>query len=192
MTGQALRMTCQLNDLARQHGVPRITGYSCEQLLPETGDRPCILNGYATTFGVDHERMRIAPHSLRWSPKLPPLYWRHDAAATVGSVDVLEWDTRGLRISATTDHPLAMRAPAFSLGVTVHDYVIRSADGPNFHAEVTKGFIDEVSLTPVPAHPGALVVARRPQGAHVRYFDLGVRAFTLVQQIIRQMAAQEN
>lgn len=117
--------------------------------------------------------MRFRRFSLSWLPwRLPELLYRHQAGA-IGTVDALEWTPAGLRVTCTTDHPAAKLCGAFSVSATIQDYAIIDADDPeNFHAEIKSAWLDEVSLTPVPANPAALVLQRQPRPPAVEFYDL--------------------
>ncbi len=184
MTGQALRMTCQLNDLARKHNVPRVTGHSILPPLPPI-DGEVILSGYATVWStIDFERMAFAPFSLSF-PKLVPLHWRHDERIAIGTVTSLVADAHGVKVTAITDHPLAKRAGGFSIGCGIDRYQICGAGTDNVHAVVHAARLCELSITDRPANAQALVTARWPVSAHAKMFALGARAYELVAQIIK-------
>jgi hypothetical protein len=56
-----------------------------------------------------------------------------------------------------------MVAGGFSVTTTINSYLIQDADDPmRFHALITAGWINSVSLTPIPACPDALVWDRIP------------------------------
>jgi hypothetical protein len=156
----ALAMRWQLRQLQHRH---RLQPQPCIIALTAPTDRPMILNGYASTTDIDLDRCRFRGWAFTWLPwaKPPPLLFKHKEPA--GTVDALDYDQRGnLKIRATVTHPVARRCGAFSVGAKVIDYEIREADGPNFHAVITRAEVTEVSLTDVPSNPNALVLNRHP------------------------------
>jgi hypothetical protein len=162
MHGMALKMRCELRELAKRHRVPPPTPY-IDPGLPPTDDSPCVLSGLCSDYSVDLERVRFRKYSLLWSPyRLPPLYLRHDTSRVIGSVDQLEDSDDGVRVSVTTDHASAMRCGAFSIAATINAYHLERIDTPQFCAVVESATLDEISLVDRPCNPRALVFERAP------------------------------
>ena len=116
---------------------------------------------------------------------LPPLLYRHDPKQVAGRIDEMSHDSDGnLRIRATVTHEQAKRCPAFSVAAKVTAYELRDEDSPNFYAVITAAEITEVSLTPTPANPNALVLNRYPQFASVALHDHAIAGFRKGMEIL--------
>jgi hypothetical protein len=184
MTGQALKMRCELANLAAHHGVTPVTPH-IEDFLAEC-DGPHRLSGYASTADVDLERCRFLPFSLRWSA-MPVL--RRGTTARL-SAQSTAWTDGRLATTVTTDHDMALRCGAFSVAATIHDYTIRDAEDPRrYRAEVRSASLTEIVLTCRPCKPHALVMHRVPQCPVVEdYNQIAAR----LQHIITSIGAMSH
>jgi hypothetical protein len=150
-------------------------------------DHATLVSGLAATTAIDLKRMAFRAYAFdnvgTWVRQLPPLLFRHGEPA--GTIDSLYYDAVGnLRITATVTHSEAARCGGFSVGATIHSYELKNADSPSgYHALVTRASITEVSLTPQPCNPQALVTdrIRAPQLEH---YTLTGQAITKVIQIV--------
>src|SRR5262249_48968993 len=134
-------------------------------------------------YDIDFERVLLPKHALTWSPsKLPPLFYRH-IADVIGTVDELAYDDKGLRVSVTTDHAQAKCCGAFSIAATIREYELRDTDTAQFHAVIKSAVLDEVTLTPVPANPHALVMHRTPTCAQAEYYATMARMAAVVRKL---------
>src|SRR5262249_25613923 len=94
-------------------------------------------------------------------------------------------DSIGLHVQITTNHPLAKNAAALSIGATIDDYEIRDADSDSVHAFVSRGWLQEISLTDRPANPLALVTQRQPaHSPHHRWHELMLERLELVTKLV--------
>ncbi|MBH5321558.1 HK97 family phage prohead protease [Aurantiacibacter sediminis] len=121
--------------------------------------------GYAALFDIaDGAKDTIVAgafaKSLTERAEPIPLYWQHNPDQRIGTVELAEEDTRGLRVIASIDNPesravsdvLAKRVSGLSFGYRARGYE-RTADGRVLHD------IDlfEVSLVSHPLQHGARV-----------------------------------
>jgi hypothetical protein len=61
----------------------------------DPGDHPMVLEGYASTLGVDAERCAFAPFAFVDHDRLPPLLLEHDHDRRAGRVESLSYDAQG-------------------------------------------------------------------------------------------------
>jgi Caudovirus prohead serine protease len=108
-----------------------------------------------------------------------PLLFRHDQNKIAGKIEDLRIDDRGLYVRARVTDPDAKRCAAFSVGATIHNYIIRED-----HAQVTSATLDEISLTDRPSNPLALVAYRLPPSVAVEAFDLYARGINKAIEIV--------
>jgi hypothetical protein len=189
--GLALALRRDLAELAGRHNVAPSSG-QLVQSLPECDERACILSGYATVPTIDLEHMCFARHSLGWYPwALPKLLWRH-REEEVGRVLSLEWDGTGLRANVETSHLEAMNAPGFSVCVTIEKYELKNTNSPDYFAEITRGWLENISLTDRPAHPMALIHQRAPACAQVAFLDLATAGFKTMIKIAQTLQQMEQ
>ena len=131
--------------------------------------------GYAAVFdrpdrGGDVVRAGAFARSLKDGARAVPLLWQHDPARTVGRIEYLREDGRGLRVIARLSNGRTGRAAAALLregkvaGLSF-GYTVRKASG-QVPRELTDVELVEVSLVTVPMQPKARVHAledRAPQ-----------------------------
>jgi hypothetical protein len=181
--GTALRMKCELAELARRFGTPPPVPH-VEPPLPNA-DGPMVLSGLASVPVVDLERVRFRKHSLSWLPwKLPVLQYRH--GPTVGEITSLMWTDDGLAIVCNTDHPLAKLCGAFSITATIHKFELKNTGSPDYYAEAS-GWLESVSLVSQPANPKALVMHRYPQAPHVELYRSLAERIGKVRRMVQQL-----
>jgi hypothetical protein len=184
ITGQALQMRLQLAQLAQKHRPPQ-TQPVIVPLLPPV-DHDLIFEGYASTPDIDAERMRFAARC--WMPikkQNVPLFFRHDKSQIAGKIEDLRIDEKGLYVRALVTHPDARRCNAFSIGATIHNYMLRDVDdSERFHALVTCSTLDEISITDRPSNPAALVKHRFRTCAAVEMYDLIIKKIVCIQKAL--------
>jgi len=167
ITGLALKMRYQLQELAERHGVAAPVPW-IEPLLPACDDQAVILSGIAADYSIDLSRQRFRRHALSWLPwQLPPLCRGHDTTKVVGSINTLTWTDQGLHIAATVTDPEAICMSAWSVCATVHDYELRDVGGPGFHAVIRSATLDHVALTDRPCNPRARLQSRAASDCRV-------------------------
>jgi hypothetical protein len=171
-SGMALRMRAELRAAVKAQGLDHATGHTRLEPLPFIKG-PALKEGYAIVWGhLDHERIAIRKWGMGFSNyDLPPLYYRHqEDDGPIGVVTKMEVDAIGLRVALVTDHPLGRHCGGLSLGYEVDEFQL--VDLPNradyVHMLVTQSWIKELSLTPTPAHPKALITSRRPYVPEIR------------------------
>lgn len=196
VTAKALEMQIQLKQLMRQHGITPKPVF-VPLAPPQSGDDGAIdITGYASTTDIDLSRQKFRAYAfnhpclLLRNYRRPPLLYRHNENQIAGTVANLSYDSQGnLKICAEVRHAQAARCNAFSIGARVLEYEIRDADNANFHAEIIKAEIIEVSLTDAPANPQTLVRSRHraaPVGAYLKTLadqtDLTIRRVKIIQR----------
>ena len=169
-SGLALKMKCELAELARKHGVVQVP-YSIP-LAPPT-QCAMVLRGLASTGDLDFDRCRFASFSfgLLHKSKIRLLH-AHDETQTAGEILNLNYDPHGnLLIETKVSHPQAVRCAAFSIGGRVRSYRLVDTDRPTFHAVIDNCELSEISLVDRPANRFALVKSRYPADARSKYLD---------------------
>ena len=91
--------------------------------------------------------------------RVVPLLWQHRPGASIGMIETLAEDARGLRVVARVTHPVAARLVARgALTGLSFGYRVRGARGGN-PRELTALDLAEVSLVAAPMQPAARVIA---------------------------------
>ena len=187
-----LKMTLQLHKLMCKHGVePDWAAAILIPLSPPT-DHPQVISGYASTGDLDQQRCRFRPFAFELLPKRKvPLLLKHDPKVVVGQIDEWAYDDFGsLMVRCTVHHEQARRMNAFSVSAAIRSYELRAVDDrDNFHALITSAELTEISLTPVPANPNALVMDRNRASPAVAFYDLlgeKVKRLSALAEIMRQ------
>jgi hypothetical protein len=184
-SGVAIRMRDELAGLTKYHGMPTGQPHH-EKDLPYCDPGKYLLRGYATVWRPDVERVMFARGSLKWG-ELPVLRYRH-RDEIVGRVIELRDDAAGLFTEVETDDPIARCTAAFSIVATVQAYAIRDRfDRAAFRAEITKATLTEISLTPTPAHPQALVHQRMPVCASAEFNRVAMRFTAVARKLVLAM-----
>jgi hypothetical protein len=190
VTGNALKMKCQLAELAAKHGVTRATF----RPLPLSAPTACAqhLTGYASSGDVDQDRCRFAPFAFGMvSAARTKLLFRHDPNQVAGTIERLSYDADGrLQIACRVDHEQARRCGGFSVSARIREYILIAPDTPSFYALITDASLDEISLTEIPSNPFALVTSRFPASAQAKlfenlrqYFDVLSKVMPLLPQV---------
>ncbi len=182
----ALEMTLRLGQLMKKHAIAP-TARSIPLL--DATDHPMVLEGLASTCDIDAQRMKLRPFAfgfpLRKQYRNVPLLFRHDPEQVAGRIDELDYDDRGaLKIRATVTHDIAKRCGGFSIGARIVDYELRDETGPGFHALVNSAELCEVSVTPSPANPFALVQRRSRASAQVEFYNDAIKLVTCMQEFV--------
>jgi HK97 family phage prohead protease len=182
----ALEMSLRLGQLMKKHDIT-LTPITITLAAPT--DYPMILEGYAATTDIDHQRMKLRAYAfgfpLRKQFRNVPLLYRHDPTQVAGRIDEIDYDERGnLRVRATVTHALAKRCGAFSIGARILDYEMRDELGPDFHALVTSAELTEVSVTPSPANPFALVQRRSRASARAEFYNDAIKLVSCMQEFV--------
>lgn len=118
--------------------------------------------GYASVFdrvdsGGDVVRAGAFAASLR-ARRAVPLLWQHRPGASIGMIEALAEDGRGLRIVARVMHPVAARLVAQgALTGLSFGYRVRASRGEN-PRELVALDLAEVSLVVAPMQPLARVI----------------------------------
>jgi hypothetical protein len=185
ITGKALRMRLELSRLAVRHQISAPSPVVVPLASPS--DEPIVLAGFACTSHIDLERTRFSKHGLGWLPwRLPPLLYRHDSTTIAGTIDELAYtDDGALWIRCVVTNDAAKRCNAFSVAATIHDYELVDVDSPNFYAVVRNGWLDEISLTSMPANPNALVHSRRKVSPLRTFHDIMIRRVECLTQLVQ-------
>ena len=132
------------------------------QPLPQAGGG-IRLAGYASVFdrvdrGGDVVRRGAFAASLR-ERRMVPLLWQHRPGASIGVIETLAEDARGLRVVARVTHPAAAKLVARgALTGLSFGYRVRAARGDN-PRELVALDLAEVSLVAAPMQPLARVIA---------------------------------
>ena len=117
--------------------------------------------GYASVFdrvdrGGDVVRAGAFAASLR-ERRAVPLLWQHRPGVSIGTIETLAEDARGLRVVARVTHPAAAKLVAQgALTGLSFGYRVRAARGDN-PRELTVLDLAEVSLVAAPMQPRVLV-----------------------------------
>ena len=127
--------------------------------------KPLRIAGYAALFDIadgakDTIRRGAFANTLANRREPIPLYWQHQPDQQIGQVELVEEDTKGLRVVARIDNPqsravhdlLGQRINGLSFGYRARGYH-RSAEGRVLE-EVD---LFEISLVTHPLQPGARV-----------------------------------
>ena len=180
-------MSLRLGQLMKKHAIATPTRIAIPLAAPT--DHPMVLEGYAATTDIDHQRMKLRAYAfgfpLRKQYRNVPLLFRHDPEQVAGTIDEIDYDQRGnLRIKATVTHPLAKRCGAFSVGARILDYEMRDETGPGFHALVNHAELCEVSVTHSPANPFALVQHRYRASVQVEFYNDAIKLVTCMQKFV--------
>ncbi|WP_447750480.1 HK97 family phage prohead protease [Sphingopyxis fribergensis] len=118
--------------------------------------------GYASVFdrvdrGGDVVRSGAFAASLQ-AGRAVPLLWQHRPGASIGVIEALVEDARGLRVVARVTHPAAAQLVARgALTGLSFGYRVRAARGEN-PRELTALDLAEVSLVAAPMQPLARVI----------------------------------
>lgn len=118
--------------------------------------------GYASVFdrvdrGGDVVRSGAFAASLR-ERRAVPLLWQHRPGTSIGVIETLAEDARGLRVVARVTHPVAAKLVARgALTGLSFGYRVRGARGEN-PRELTALDLAEVSLVAAPMQPAARVI----------------------------------
>ena len=174
VTGTALRMRCQLANLAQKHGSPPLDSHPLPLTSPPppTTELPLLISGIAAATTIDAGRHRFAPNCFTWAKPLPPLLYRHDASRVAGRILSLSHDHSGqLIITAEITDPVAAACHGLSVGATVEKFVLVDEHLPTYHALITAARCDEVSCTPTPGNAQALITHRHPPSAMAKYYS---------------------
>ena len=197
-TGTALKLRVELAKLGARHGTAPVQPRIIPLSAPAEGAQ--VLEGIAAATTIDVERMRFKPYALAlpWMLRrpLPPLLYRHNPDRVAGRVLNLSHGDGGcLRIRAEVTDEDAKCAGGFSVACTVHAYELRDVDDRDkFHALITDATIEEISLTPQPANPQALVLQRYRQLAAVEFFDIakaGVNKCIEIVELLQKISASQ-
>jgi uncharacterized protein len=115
--------------------------------------------GYAAIFDAPDKGGDIVRRGAFASAKAGlPLYWQHDTARRIGTVETLSEDARGLRvIGALDDHAVALGSLKPGQGLSFGYRVRSKKDGT--YRELTAVDLLEVSLVSHPMQPLARVLA---------------------------------
>ena len=169
VTGLALKMRCELAELARKHNVVQRPPAPLPMMAPSSYAQ--VLSGFASTGDVDQERMKFRGHAFRLvSARHVRLLHRHDENQVAGEVQELSYDEFGrLKIRCRVDHEQARRCAAFSVSGRINEYRLCDVDSPNFYALITDATLDEISLTEIPSNRHALVTSRYPADARSKH-----------------------
>jgi hypothetical protein len=184
--GTALRLKLELARLHQHHRVPVASPVTLPPAAPSAD--AVIVSGYASTTHVDLHRMKFRPWAFVFLPwdEPPPLLWKHDASQVAGHIHALEYDSHGnLTVRATVTHAEAKRCNGFSIAGTIREYEIHNADSREFFALITRATLDEVSVTPTPCNPHALVLTRDPVSPAGRFYDLMVQRVQCLQRLVQ-------
>ena len=122
-----------------------------------------FIAGYATTPDLDLERNRIelGAFDLRGGCRLLTHHRTWDA--DVGRILRLRYDATGLWCEAVVDDDaLAEKSTGFSVGFGVIDYTIHHKGSPSWFASVSRGTLNEISLTDRPVNPRCAITTKRP------------------------------
>jgi hypothetical protein len=150
--------------------------------LADAVDHDLVMSGLASTGDLDLEYVKFSPFAFGalLPSKLPPLLFDHQPAA--GSVDWLSYDHKGqLLVRATVTHPLAKRCEHFSVGAKIRQSKIHDNGTGDFFAEIISAELSDISLTPTPVNPKAIVVSRgRPSPPSQFYSHLTTKVSRLI------------
>ena len=143
VTGTALRMRCQLANLAQKHGSPPLDSHPLPLTSPPpTTELPLLISGIAAATTIDAGRHRFAPNCFTWAKPLPPLLYRHDASRVAGRILSLSHDHSGqLVITAEVTDPVAAACSGLSVGATVIDWAMVDEHRPTYHAEIKSAVV---------------------------------------------------
>jgi hypothetical protein len=160
-TGCGARLKRELAQLMLDRGVQPEQHRPLPLCPPST--TPILIKGIATRIEIDGSCTMMMPGALVWDPNdLPRLLYKHHPDQIAGEITRLGYVGGELMIEARVEHAEAKRMPAFSVGLTPHDFEIVDHGGRFFHVRLTKGLLTEVSLTDLPALRSARVTARAP------------------------------
>ncbi|MBL9069343.1 MAG: HK97 family phage prohead protease [Sphingopyxis sp.] len=128
--------------------------------------------GYASVFdhvdrGGDVVRSGAFAASLA-ERRAVPLLWQHRPGASIGVIETLAEDARGLRVVARVTHPVAAKlVAAGALTGLSFGYRVRAARGVG-PRELVALDLAEVSLVAAPMQPFARVIAvEQPDPPHL-------------------------
>ena len=129
----ALEMRLKLDRLRRHHNI-ELKPVSIPLSAPT--ERAQVLSGGPASTTVDLQRQKF--HGFCFGaihkPPFPPIYFRHQQErGEVGQITNLQYDTGGnLIVTATVNDPIARRANAWSIGISVRSFEIMDADSPSY------------------------------------------------------------
>jgi hypothetical protein len=191
MSGFLLRV--QLAKLAQRHRTAATASKPIALAAPVPPDHTVILRGLAATDHTDQTRMKFAPFAIRNVGRcFPPLLHRHSEPA--GEITSLQYDPTGTRLSIACNvtHDAAKTYGGFSVAVTIEKYELHNVDSKNYYALVTSAVCNEISLTPDPVNPYAVVTSRTtvPPSPHREFYDGAVAGVTKIMQIVDLMKQQ--
>jgi hypothetical protein len=193
--GQAIALRNALKAGCDRLNIPVATVVGREYPLGPELDHPdaLLLAGWGTTWNtIDSERLKLAPGCLGWhAHAMPKLYFKHDERKTIGTVRSLETTSYGLFVQVVTDDPLARRASHFSLGMSMGEWELREATNKNIHVYVRSAWIEEVSMSTLPANPLATVVSRLPAKSYASHFyELAAQQVSLIGKLVVALEEQ--
>jgi hypothetical protein len=144
----------------------------------------------ATSNARSSPRLRSALSNL----DLPPLLFDHLAEQpAAGSVDWLSYDDKGqLLVRATVSHPTAKRCQHFSVGAKVREYKIHDNGKGDFFAEITRAELTDISLTPTPVNPKAIVIRRSRPSPPAQFYSLMVKRVERLIQLANFMREEQH
>lgn len=119
------------------------------------------LAGYAAIFDAPDRGGDVIRRGAFASARAGvPLYWQHDPARRIGTVESVAEDARGLRVIASLDQPVAAKpGQGLSFG-----YRVRGSAHHGTFRELTQLDLIEVSLVDHPMQPLARVLAVQHEG----------------------------
>jgi HK97 family phage prohead protease len=117
--------------------------------------------GYAAIFGVPDRGGDVVRPGAFAGARPVPLLWQH-GGASVGQIETLAEDSRGLRVIGRVEVPeLALQVQQGAIGGLSFGYRVQAARHGRWR-ELTRLDLVEVSLVPVPMQPLAWVHAVAP------------------------------
>ena len=187
MSGDAFKMRIELAQLMRRHQVAPKPFTPIAPLINVEADSVSV-EGLAAPASVDRERMMFGAHC--WLPfrREIPLLFRHQPDRPAGTIQEIRSTDQGLFVRALISDDEAKRCPYFSVAATVHGYMLRNVDDPQrFFGLIGCASLDEISVTPDPVHPDALI---RPTSAAVVFYDTAIRCVSVMQKMVQRIRRQ--
>jgi hypothetical protein len=151
-SGLALKLQLEMAAIRRRWNVELKAAPPLPPAAPIAG--PVLIEGIASVPTPDQVGQLIRKSALAWIPsRMPKLLYKHRHDEIAGTITSLRYDdaTGHLLLSAKVTDPRAALCQGLSCGLTVNDYEIRG-NGPDAIGVIRAGFLEEVSLTDVPAH----------------------------------------
>jgi HK97 family phage prohead protease len=173
LTGEALKMTLELRELRRKHGMENPLK-PLPLLPPLQAPHGVLIKALASDSSVDLDRGRFAPGSIKLAEGLR-LLLRHNPEREVGEIIDVDLKPNGdVVVDALITDPSAANLPGLSIGATVRKFSTHDAESrTGFRCEVEDCTVSEISLTEHPANLRCTVQERRP----VEPFDLSLLAW---------------